>query len=138
MNINENSNFKSVELSDEEIDIYSLKNCDFTSHASFDRFERFDEAFELNKTDGRPAPFDRIFRVDKGHPDGAELHCVTENGIIFILNEEKFRNWEGCIVTVLFARVNQTKRLYKAVGIEFPESIRRKCEEWERRGLNQS
>lgn len=139
MNIKDNSNFKSVELFDEGIDIYILiKTYDFTVHASAKRAARFDKALKYNKTDGRQAPFDRIFRVDKNHENGIELHCVTKNGIIFILNEEKFRNWEGCIVTVLFARVNQTKRLYNAVGIEFPEPIRRKCEEWERRGLNQS
>ena len=47
-----------------------------------------------------------------------------------------FINREDCIVTVLFARVNQAKRLYDEVDIEFPEPIRRKCEEWERLGLN--
>lgn len=138
MNIKDNSSFKRVELLDEEININTLiKNYDFTEHASLERAERFREALELNKTDGRQAPFDRIFRVDKGHIGGIELHCVTKNGIIFILNEEKFRNWEYCIVTVLFARVNQAKRLYEDVGIEFPEPIRKKCEEWVARGLNQ-
>lgn len=137
MNIEENLNFKSVELLDEEIDINMLiRNYDFTEHAFSERIERFHEAFELNKTDGRQASFDRIFRVDKGHKGGIELHCVTKNGIIFILNEEKFRNWENCIVTVLFARVNQAERLYDAVNIEFPEPIRRKCGEWVMRGLN--
>lgn len=137
MTIKDNSNFKSVELFDEEIDIYMLKrNYDFTGHAFSERAKRFHKAFELNKTDGRQAPFDRIFRVDKNHADGIELHGVTKNGIIFILNEEKFKNWEDCIVTVLFARVNQAKRLYDEVGIEFPEPIRKKCEEWERLGLN--
>lgn len=137
MNIEENLNFKSVELFDEEIDTnILLKNYGFTGHARYERTERVDEALELNKTDGRQASFDRIFRVDKGHPDGIELHCVTKNGIIFIVNEEKFRNWEGCIVTVLFARVNQAERLYKAAKIKFPEPIRKKCEEWEERGLN--
>ncbi len=139
MNTEENPNFNSVELFDEEIDTnILLKNYGFTEHARNDRTERVDKALELNKTDGRQAPFDRIFRVDKGHPDGVELHCVTKNGIIFIVNEEKFRNWEGCIVTVLFARVNQTERLYDAVNIKFPEPIRQKCKEWKKRGLNRN
>ena len=137
MNIKDNSNFKSVELFDEGIDIYILiKTYDFTVNASAKRAARFDKALKYNKTDGRQAPFDRIFRVDKNHENGIELHCVTKNGIIFILNEEKFINREDCIVTVLFARVNQAKRLYDEVDIEFPEPIRRKCEEWERLGLN--
>ena len=139
MNIEDNSSFKSVELLDEEIDMYMLiRSHDFTGHASSERFERFDEAIKLNRTEnGRQAPFDRIFRVDKNHVNGIELHCVTKNGIIFILNEEKFRNWECCIVTVLFARVNQAKRLYDAVGIEFPEMIHKKCEEWQKYRLNE-
>lgn len=137
MNTDDNPNFKSVELFDEEIDInILLKNYGFTGHARKDRTARVDEALELNKTNGRQTPFDRIFRVDKEHPDGLELHCVTKNGIIFIVNEEKFINWKGCIVTVLFARVNQAERLYDAVNIELPEPIRQKCEEWEERGLN--
>ena len=137
MSIDGNVNFKSVELFDEEIDINALiRNCDFTEHVFSERTERFRKALELNKTDGRQASFDRIFRVDKGHKGGIELHCVTKNGIIFILNEEKFRGWENCIVTVLFARVNQAKRLYDAVNIDFPEPIRKKCAEWAMRGLN--
>lgn len=138
MKIDENQNFKSVELLEEEININTLiKNYGFTSHASSDRAERFEEALELNKVDGRQVPFDRIFRVDKDHPDGMELHCVTKNGIIFILNEDKFREWRGCIVTVLFGRVNQVKRLYDDANVDFPDAIRKKCEEWKRRGLNE-
>ena len=51
MNIEDNSSFKSVELLDEEIDIYMLiRSHDFTGHASSERFERFDEAIKLNRT----------------------------------------------------------------------------------------
>ena len=137
MNIRSNSNFKSVDLFDGEIDIYTLiKQPDFTIHASSERSERFRKALELNETNGIQEPFDRIFRVDKKHEDGIELHCVTKNGIIYILNEDKFKNQENYIVTVLFARVNQAKRLYDAVRIELPEQIRKKCEEFEKNGYN--
>lgn len=139
MNVKNNSKFKSVELFDKEIDISMLiENCHFTIHALSQRSERFNKVFELNKTDdGTQAPFDRIFRVDRKHEEGIELHCVTKNGIIFILNEEKYKNQGDCIVTVLLARVNQAKRLYDAAKIKFPESIRSKCNEWEMRGLNE-
>ena len=71
MNIRSNSNFKSVELFDGEIDIYTLiKQPDFTIHASSERSERFRKALELNETNGIQEPFDRIFRVDKKHEDG--------------------------------------------------------------------
>ena len=50
MNIRSNSNFKSVELFDGEIDIYTLiKQPDFTIHASSERSERFRKALELNE-----------------------------------------------------------------------------------------
>ena len=44
------------------------------------------------------------FRVDKGHPKGAELHTVTDTGIIIIRNERTHK-----MVTKLIAR-NQIKR----------------------------
>lgn len=45
------------------------------------------------------------FRVDKGHPKGAELHTVTDTGIIVIRNERTHK-----MVTKLIARPNQIKR----------------------------
>lgn len=45
------------------------------------------------------------FRVDKGHPKGAELHTVTDTGIIIIRNERTHK-----MVTKLIARPNQIKR----------------------------
>ncbi len=45
------------------------------------------------------------FRVDKGHPNGAELHTVTDTGIIIIRNERTHK-----MVTKLIARPNQIKR----------------------------
>lgn len=45
------------------------------------------------------------FRVDKGHPNGAELHTVTDTGIIIIRNERTHK-----MITKLIARPNQIKR----------------------------
>ena len=45
------------------------------------------------------------FRVDKGHPNGAELHTITDTGIIIIRNERTHK-----MVTKLIARPNQIKR----------------------------
>ena len=55
-----------------------------------------------------------IFRVDKGHPNGAELHTVTDTGIIIIRNERTHK-----MVTKLIARPNQIKRY----GIERKDVI---------------
>lgn len=54
------------------------------------------------------------FRVDKGHPKGAELHTVTDTGIIIIRNERTHK-----MVTKLIARPNQIKRY----GIERKDVI---------------
>ena len=47
----------------------------------------------------------KTVRVDKGHPNGAELHTITSNGIIIIRNERTNK-----MVTKLIARPNQIKR----------------------------
>ena len=48
------------------------------------------------------------FRVDRGHRNGAEIHKITNTGIILIYNERT-----GKLVTKLIARVGQIKRYYK-------------------------
>lgn len=48
------------------------------------------------------------FRVDRGHRNGAEIHKITNTGIILIYNERT-----GKMVTKLIARVGQIRRYYK-------------------------
>lgn len=55
------------------------------------------------------------FVVDKGHPHGAERHCITNNGIIIIFNVNS-----GKLVTKLLARPQQIKRYYENSGREPP------------------
>lgn len=124
MDIHKNKNFKSVELSDKRIKIKDLLNEELTGHLENERKIRFDMAVELNKhKNGSQAFIDKVFLVDKGHPDGPELHCVTEKGIIFILNESKYENNTKCFITVLLARPNQVVRLYKACNLEVPRCV---------------
>lgn len=47
------------------------------------------------------------FRVDKGHPNGAEIHKISDTGIITIYNERTHK-----LITKLIARPNQIKRYY--------------------------
>lgn len=49
----------------------------------------------------------RTFRWDKGHPNGPELHTITDTGIIIIRNERT-----GKLVTTLIARPGQIYRYY--------------------------
>ena len=51
------------------------------------------------------------FVVDRGHPDGAEVHSITDNAIIIIHNMVS-----GKLVTKLTARPSQIKRYYKSTG----------------------
>lgn len=55
------------------------------------------------------------FIVDRGHPHGAERHCITNNGIIIIFNADS-----GVMVTKLLARPQQIKRYYKDSGRKPP------------------
>jgi hypothetical protein len=47
----------------------------------------------------------KTVRVDKGHPNGAELHTITTNGIVIIRNERTKK-----MITKLIARPNQIRR----------------------------
>ena len=47
----------------------------------------------------------KTVRVDKGHPNGPELHTITSNGIIIIRNERTHK-----MITKLIARPNQIRR----------------------------
>ena len=55
------------------------------------------------------------FIVDKGHPHGAERHCITNNGIIIVYNANS-----GRLCTKLLARPQQIKRYYENSGREPP------------------
>ena len=71
------------------------------------------------------------FIVDKGHKDGLERHCITDNGIIIIYNVNS-----GKLVSKLIARVGQIKRYYYGTGKEPPASLLRLAEWHESMGYN--
>lgn len=58
------------------------------------------------------------FIVDKGHPNGIEVHSITENGIIIVHNY-----LSGKLVTKLLARPHQIMRYYEATGREYPPEL---------------
>ena len=55
------------------------------------------------------------FVVDKGHPNGVEVHSITDNAIIIVHN---YRT--GKLVTKLLARPQQIKRYYESTGRKHP------------------
>lgn len=76
------------------------------------------------------------FEVDRGHEEGPEIHCVTNNGIILVLNRDKFINKEQGIVTILFARKKQVERLYILCGKKPGEKMLELCKEHEKMRFN--
>lgn len=59
------------------------------------------------------------FIVDKGHPNGNEVHYILDNGVIVITNEHT-----GKVVTELIARPKQIYRYWNGLGEEFPKEYR--------------
>lgn len=55
------------------------------------------------------------FIVDRGHPHGAERHCVMSNAVVVIYNLRS-----GKLITKLLARPQQIKRYYENSGREPP------------------
>lgn len=134
--IKQNDNFLSVSEY-RLLDLKAVQESCKTGHLSDERMYRLDTAFELNKEeDGTQAPIDSVFLVDKGHKDGDELHCVTERGIIYILNRRKFNLCNSALITVLIARPNQAERLYAACDLEMPPGLIQCCMENQRKNLN--
>ena len=70
-----------------------------------------------------------LFRVnvDRGHPNGPEVHIVTDNGIIIIYNA-----WSGRLVTKLIARPSQLLRYGRTV----PSDVLQKARTHEMKHLN--
>lgn len=52
----------------------------------------------------------RSFVVDNGHKNGAEIHSITDTGLIIIRNI-----YTGKIITKLIARPNQLSRYYESI-----------------------
>lgn len=133
MKISENKNFLKVETTNYQFEMNELLGLSKTNHLSEERATRLNKVLTFVHDSDQ---IDRVFWCDKGHHDGAELHCVTTSGLIFILNERKFLNGIPCLITVLLGRPNQVARLYEAVGETAPEDIIDWCIYYQWYGLN--
>ena len=58
------------------------------------------------------------FVINRGHPDGAEVHSVTDTAIIIIHNMSTNK-----LITELIARPEQLRRLYRSEGKKPPRKI---------------
>ena len=68
---------------------------------------------------------------DKGHPDGPEIHHVTDTGIIIIENAISHN-----LVTRYIARPNQIKRLYLMAQKEPPPELLKLASSHQKKGYN--
>lgn len=85
-----------------------------TAHVREDRARRISRI-------GRCIGFGSVVRravVDTGHPQGLELHVLTDTGLVLVLNERSHR-----LVTVLIARPGQVRRYYEPFGEKPPKSL---------------
>ena len=79
------------------------KNMDRTTfHFSRDRQDR--EALIRQIGEGKVI---KTVVIDKGHPNGPEIHKITDNAIVLIYNQRT-----GKLITKLIARPGQIKRYY--------------------------
>lgn len=69
--------------------------------------------------------------IDKGHKNGAEIHIITDSGIIKIFNAKTKKH-----ITDLIARPGQIKRVYNAKGQYAPKWILDIAFENQNRGFN--
>lgn len=110
------------------VHINEIYNASHTIHLNQDRLSRYNRALQLNKlSNGKEAYVVKTFVVDRGHCNGVELHCVTKNGIVFILNKDKYYANEDSLVTVLIARPKQVERLYEGIHKKPQEDIIKLC-----------
>ena len=89
-----------------------FSQAEHTAHWGVDRSER-SEAYNL-RTKGEPV---YSFIVDTGHPNGNEIHTITNRAYIIIQNEKTKK-----VITVLAARPQQIKRYWENQGRELPHS----------------
>lgn len=96
-----------------------------TFHFSRDRQDR--EALIKQIGEGKVI---KAVVIDKGHPNGPEVHKVTDNAIVLIYNQRT-----GKLITKLIARPNQIRRYYKEE--KAPKEVLDKAYNHMRKGYNE-
>lgn len=122
-----NKNFIEVKLNSETLTLDYIIDREHTLHLNDERLSRLNKALELNEN----AEVHQSFYVDKGHENGPEIHNITRNSMIFIINARTKR-----FITVLLARPNQVKRLYKECGLTVPTDMLQRAQYYVDNGFN--
>lgn len=109
---------------------YRDLDCYESKHLFYDRAQRDYFVSKYNLTNENIM---NVFCVDKGHPDGIELHVIYKSGIIKIINPINRR-----IITYLIARPQQIKRYYDKcrLKVNWDRSVLDLAKEHQLQGLN--
>lgn len=91
-----------------------MKSARLSQHMFFERRERMIAANFSNTHQFAVAAFE----VNRGHPDGPEIHFITNMGVIVIFNKYSHK-----ICSILIARPNQVKRYFDDCGIKISREI---------------
>lgn len=110
----------------------NLENVKMSYHAREDRKARFEL---VEKLDQKPI-IDKAFIVDRGHRNGKEIHCVSKQGIIYVLNLRKYLRNDNSLVTAMVARPRQVTRLYETCNLKASDSIVNHCRHNQKLGYN--
>lgn len=90
-----------------KIPVVDISNIINTQHYSSERMQRKSKVIELIGGYGTPL---YSFIVDTMHPNGNEIHTITDKGIIIIQNEHTKK-----LITILIARGQQIKRYFNNI-----------------------
>lgn len=107
-----------------------MKSARLSQHVFFERQERLQAANFSNTHQFAVAAFE----VDRGHPNGPEIHFITNMGVIVIFNKYSHK-----VCSILIARPNQIKRYWNDCGLAISRKIWRVVRiagEHQRQGLN--
>ena len=106
----------------------NINNLVNTMHNSNERNERTANIINVLGGYGKPM---YSFIVDTNHPNGYEIHTITDNGIIVIQNYNSEK-----LITCLIARGNQIRRYFNGcIPIEI-YSVINKANEHQAKGYN--
>lgn len=95
-----------------DLQIHNLIKDNQTNHFN-DRMQRYFIAQQIGL--GKPI---KSFLVNTNHPNGLEIHTLTNTGLVFIQNEQSKK-----LITMLIARPQQLKRYYMATNQFCPKYL---------------
>jgi hypothetical protein len=78
-----------------------------------------------------PQHFIGWFWCNKGHKNGPEVHCVTNEGVIYIYNAKTYK-----LITCLIGRPEQVKRYFDATGLPVSRNVLERARQHEKLGYN--